>query len=127
MAPSQIAIRVQGVTKSYGHLYALRGVDLELAQGDFLSLFGPNGAGKSTLMRILSTLSKPSSGKVELAGQDLTEDTQELRHQIGVISHATYLYGELTALENLELYARLYGVKDGRQKAEKLLEDVGLA
>lgn len=123
----KVLIQISGLTKAYGYIKALRGIDLQLAAGDFLSLFGPNGAGKSTLIRILSTLAKPSSGRVEIAGYDLAEDTQNLRHQIGVISHATYLYGNLTALENIELYARLYGVDNPGKQAKALIKQMGLA
>ncbi len=120
-------IQISGLTKVYGYIKALRGIDLTLATGDFLSLFGPNGAGKSTLVRILSTLAKPTSGRVEIAGYNLAKDTQGLRHQIGVISHATYLYGNLTALENIEFYARLYGVANPGKQAKELIEQLGLA
>jgi heme exporter protein A len=120
-------IQVAGLTKSYGYIKAIKGIDLSLAAGDFLCLFGPNGAGKTTLIRILSTLIKPTSGRVEIAGYNLAEDTQELRSQIGVISHATYLYGSLTALENIKLYAKLYGMSHPEQRARELIEQVGLA
>ncbi len=120
-------IQVAGLIKNYGYIKALRGIDLELAPGDFLSLFGPNGAGKSTLIRLLSTQAKPTSGRVEIAGYNLAEDTLELRHQIGVISHASYLYNSLTALENIKLYASLYGVEKPERQARKLIEQVGLA
>jgi heme exporter protein A len=119
-------IQVEGLTKSYGYIKALKGIDLTLAPGDFLSLFGPNGAGKTTLIRILSSLIKPTAGRVEIAGYNLAEDTQELRRQIGVISHATYLYGSLTALENIRLYASLYGVANPTQRAKEVIEQLGL-
>ncbi len=120
-------ITVKNLTKSYGYIRALRGIDLSLAPGDFLTIFGPNGAGKSTLVKILSTLVKPSSGQVEIDGYDLTEDTQELRRLIGVISHATFLYGNLTALENIKLYGRLYNVTNLENRTDEVIEQLGLA
>jgi heme exporter protein A len=124
---AEALIQVEGLTKTYGYIKALRGIDLDLAPGDFLSLFGPNGAGKTTLIRILSTLTKPTSGQVQIAGYDLAEDTLGLRQQIGVISHATYLYGNLTALENIKLYANLFGGTNPTQQAKAVIEQLGLA
>lgn len=120
-------IQVENLTKSFGHVIALRGITFALDEGDFLVLFGPNGAGKSTLIRILSTLLHPTSGQVKIAGLDLAEEAEELRQEIGVISHNVYLYGNLTAYENILFYARLYNVPNPAQRAEEVIEEVGLA
>ncbi|MHB1415991.1 MAG: heme ABC exporter ATP-binding protein CcmA [Chloroflexota bacterium] len=117
----------RGVTKAFGHLRALRGVDLTVPRGDFLVLFGPNGAGKTTLLRILAGLSRPTAGKIILDGFDLHDDPNEVRRRIGVISHQTFLYEDLTATENLRFYGRMFGVADLTRRIEYLLAQVGLA
>lgn len=124
---SQPIIQVKGLTKTFGHIAALRGINLTLNEGDFLTLFGPNGAGKTTLIRILSTLLKPTSGQVIVAGCDLAEGGEELRKKIGVISHQVYLYGNLTAYENIIFYAKLYNVPNTAKRVEEVISEVGLA
>jgi len=105
---------------------ALSGVDLRLAEGDFLTLFGPNGAGKTTLIRILATLMRPSAGRVLIGGLDVAECTAQVRRLIGVVSHQTFLYRDLTAEENLLLYARLYDVPEPRERVREALDRVAL-
>ena len=94
---------------------ALIDIDLELTAGDRLLLLGPNGAGKSTFIRVFAGLMRATSGKALIAGQP----ARSARGLVGVVSHATYLYEELTATENLELYARLYGVPDPRSASSR--------
>ncbi len=120
-------IKVENLVKSFGHLMALRGISFELDQGDFLVLFGPNGAGKTTLIRILSTLLRPTSGEVTIAGCDLTERAEDLRRKIGVISHHAYLYNNLTAYENIIFYAKLYNVPQAAERTMEVIEKVALA
>jgi heme exporter protein A len=120
------AIEVDGITKSFGHIYALRGVNLRLEEGEFLTIFGPNGAGKTTLIRILSTLVKPTSGKGKVAGFDLNSDGEEVRKRIGVVSHSPFLYDNLTAYENLRFYARMYEIEHAEARILQVLEDYGL-
>ncbi|MEJ2208472.1 MAG: heme ABC exporter ATP-binding protein CcmA [Anaerolineae bacterium] len=121
------AIEVRRLVKSFGHQVALRGVDLAVAEGEFLALFGPNGAGKTTLMRIVASLTRPSAGMVLLGGQDLGKAAATLRRRIGLISHNPLLYGDLTAEENLRFFARLYDLADGAARIDAVLEQVGLA
>ncbi len=121
------AIQLQRVVKSFGHQVALRGVDLEVAQGQFLALFGPNGAGKTTLMRIVSSLARPSSGTVRVLGQDLSKAATGGRRQIGLIAHNPLLYGDLTPDENLRFFARMYDLEDAASRIDAVLEQVGLA
>ena len=123
---SGCAIKVQGIRKHFGHLEALRGVDFELKQGEFLSLFGPNGAGKTTLIRILSALARPSSGSATVAGYDVMEADPKMRREIGVISHASFLYADLSPLENIRFYATLYGVEQVESRAIQVIDEVGL-
>ena len=119
-------IKVSGLRKSYGSVDALCGIDLHIKVGEFLTLFGPNGAGKTTFLKILSTIIKPTHGKVEIDGLDITDADDDVRKKIGVISHKTFLYGDLTALENLIFYARMYDVADPETRSRELIKDVGL-
>ncbi len=121
------AIEVRRLVKSFGHQVALRGVDLAVPEGDFLTLFGPNGAGKTTLIRIVASLTRPTEGTVLLRGQDLGRAAASERRQIGLISHNPLLYGDLTAEENLRFFARLYDLEDRRGRIDQVLEQVGLA
>jgi heme exporter protein A len=115
------AIEVQGLRRSFGARRALDGVDFSLGAGECLALFGPNGAGKTTLLRVLAGLLKPSGGLARIAGVQLPGGA-EVRSVVGLISHATMLYGALTARENVEFAARLYGVMDARAAARASLE-----
>ncbi len=119
-------ILIQDLTKSFGHNYALQGVDLEVAQGQFLTIVGPNGAGKTTLLRILATLLKPTDGIVHIDGLDLASRSAEIRRRIGLISHQSLVYGSLTVEENLRFYARIYDVPAVQERVEMLLDLVGL-
>ncbi len=103
--------------KRYGEKRVLRGVDLELPDGGFLMVTGPNGSGKTTLLRICAGLAAPSEGKVE---------RQASRAQLGYLGHEPLVYRELTALENLGLYGRLYRVPERRERIGMLLERFGL-
>ncbi|WP_305296664.1 heme ABC exporter ATP-binding protein CcmA [Parvibacter caecicola] len=120
------AIEAAKVSKVFGARKALDKVSFSLPQGAFLSVFGPNGAGKTTLLRILATLSKPTSGDVRVGGVALKEQLDVARQEVGLISHAPMLYPDLTAEENLMLYAQLYGVENPRQRVLELLDAVGL-
>ena len=91
-----------------------------------LVIFGPNGAGKSTLIRILSSLSRPTGGRVLIGGLDLATHADGIRRYLGVVSHAPLLYDSLTAEENLRFFAQLYGMKDPASRIAEMLERVGL-
>ena len=120
------ALAVRDIKKAFGTRRALDGVTFDLPQGAFLSIFGPNGAGKTTLLRILSTVSRPTAGSLTMLGIDALESPEELRGRIGLISHKPMVYGDLTAMENLEFFAKLYGVPDARNRILDLLELVEL-
>jgi heme exporter protein A len=124
---SNPAIKAERLFKSFGHITALRGVDFSIARGETATLFGPNGAGKTTLIRILAGLVHPTSGKAFIDGCDMSNEEPEPRKKIGVISHQTYLYNNLTTLENLRFYGRMYGVKPLEERITKAIEEVGLA
>ena len=119
-------IQVQELRKDFGFLQALSGVSFNLNKGDFLTIFGPNGAGKTTLIKILTGLMRPTSGSAIIDGFDALEGNSMLRSRIGVISHATCLYPDLTALENLLFYAKLYGLDDPEGRANKSISASGL-
>ncbi|WP_165061813.1 ABC transporter ATP-binding protein [Adlercreutzia sp. ZJ154] len=120
------AIRVEGVCKTFGTRKAVDDVSFVLPEGAFLTIFGPNGAGKTTLLSMLSTLSRPSKGTIYICGIDAKEESESVRASIGVVSHSSMLYPDLTAEENLVLYGRLYGVPDVKNRAVNLLDAVGL-
>jgi heme exporter protein A len=120
------AIRVRGLTKAFGHQVALRGVDLALAEGEFLTLFGPNGAGKTTLIRIIASLARPTAGTVQVRGQDMAKAATLVRQHIGLIAHDPLLYGDLTADENLRFFARMYDLPDAAARIDAVLGQVGL-
>ena len=121
------AIEVRRLRKAFGTLKAVDGIDFELKQGEFLTVFGPNGAGKTTLIKILAGLTQPSSGTAKVAGFDIAEGHPEMRKEIGIISHATALYADLTPLENLIFFARMPGLKQPEDRALKVIEEVGLS
>ena len=96
-------IEASGVSKVFGLRPVLRGVDLSIADGEFLTLFGPNGSGKTTFLRILSTLSKPTTGLVRIAGYELPAHAASARRSLGMVAHQPLLYPDLSAEENLRL------------------------
>ena len=122
-----LMIHLDRVTKRFGASSALQGIDLKLESGRCMGLVGPNGAGKTTLLKILSTLTAPSSGTVTIAGLDASRAAERIRPLLGVLSHRTYLYGHLTAFENLHFYGRLLGVVQLGERIREVLETVGLA
>jgi heme exporter protein A len=122
-----LAIEARKLTKAFGHQAALRGVDLAVGEGEFLTLFGPNGAGKTTLIRIISSLAQPTAGTVRVRGEELGKAGTSLRRNIGLISHNPLLYGDLTPDENLRFFARLYDLPGAAARIDAVLDQVGLA
>jgi len=119
-------IQIRQLVKNYGPQPVLRGVDLHVAQGEFLTLFGPNGAGKTTLLRILATLGRPSAGEVYVGGWRLPQAAQRVRPHLGLISHQPLLYAELTAEENLRFFGRMYGLASAAGRIDEVLQAVDL-
>jgi heme exporter protein A len=121
-------IEIRNLKKLFGVNPVLRGLDLDVARGEFLTLLGPNGSGKSTLLRILGALARPTAGTVTIGGWALPAEANFVRAQLGVVSHMPLLYDTLTAQENLLFFARLYDLPpDERQpRIEALLQRVGL-
>lgn len=119
-------IEAKHLAKSFGTRKAVDDVSFALPEGALLSIFGPNGAGKTTLLRVLATLARPSGGEVTICGYDLKDDADKVRGSIGMISHQSMLYPDLSAEENLMLYADLYGVANPQARVAELLDAVGL-
>lgn len=119
------AIVVNDIRYAYGKVEAVRGIRFEVAPGEVLGFLGPNGAGKSTTIKILTGQLKPSSGSVRVLGSDVTRDGGAFRARIGVSFEEKNLYQDLSAVENLRFFARLFGLR--RVDAMALLEQVGLA
>jgi heme exporter protein A len=119
-------IRVRGLFKRFGPRFALRGVDLDVEEGECLALVGPNGAGKTTLLRILATLSRPTAGSVHVDGFDLAQEANAFRRQVGFLSHQPLLYEDLTGEENLRFFGRMYQVADLESRVTAMLDRVGL-
>lgn len=105
-------LEAEGLTREFGALRAVDGVSFSLGEGEFLTVFGPNGAGKTSLLRLLGGGLKPSGGEVRIDGRRLRPGDREWNRPIGVLSHKTFLYGHLTARENLRFYGRLFDVTD---------------
>jgi heme exporter protein A len=126
MTSSTLAVEVAGVTRMFGRRRAVDAVDLALEPSECLALFGPNGAGKTTLLRLIAGLLKPTSGVVRV-GQRTLRDEPSARGQIGLISHQSMLYGALTARENVEFAARLYGVVGARAASLAALDRMRIA
>ncbi len=120
-------IRVHKLVKRFGPKVVLRGLDFQVGSGEFVALLGPNGAGKTTFLRILTSLSRPTLGQVEIAGYRLPSQAAAVRRRLGVVSHQPLLYGDLTAEENLRFYGRMYGVPRLDARIGEVLEMVGLA
>lgn len=118
------ALDIEGVFKYYGDFPALRDVGFRVSQGSTVALLGRNGAGKTTLLKIIAGLSKPSQGQVRILGGNVREDSA--RRRVGVLGHGISLYDELTATENLMLYARLYDLDEPGKRAHAWLDRVGL-
>jgi ABC-2 type transport system ATP-binding protein len=121
-------ILTEGITKSFGDVKALRGVDLTVDAGTVVGMLGPNGAGKTTAVRILTTLLRPDAGRARVAGYDVVRDAQVLRGKIGLAGQSAAVDETLTGRENLEMVGRLYhvGRAEALRRADAILERFGL-
>ncbi len=119
-------IRAEALTKNYGHVQALKGVDLEVGAEVFW-LLGPNGAGKTTFIRIIATLLPPTSGKATVFGHDVVHDRLLIRKMLGYLPQEYGAYPKLTGREYLEYIAYLKGIRQPKEEIEALLSQFGLA
>ncbi len=129
MPDGQPAILVEGLTKLFGDVHALRGIDLSVPRGTVLGVLGPNGAGKTTAVRILTTLLPPDGGRAVVDGYDVVRDAAAVRRSIGLSGQSAAIQEELTGRENLEIIGRLYHLRwpQARSRAVELLEQFGLS
>ncbi len=109
---NSVSIDIKNVVKRYGEVTALKNVTFSVKEGEFFGLLGPNGAGKTTLIKIISTLLKPTEGDVYIGKKSVNKHPEKVKSLIGVVSHNTFLYEELSGYENLDFYMRLYGIND---------------
>ncbi len=126
MEGAEPILLAEGLNRRFGSRVALDGVDLRVDRGESVAIFGPNGAGKTTLLRLLSSGLEPSSGSVRIEGRAVRGGDAARRARIGVLSHRTFLYDDLSAEENLVFFARLHGVADAAGRSDALLHEVGL-
>jgi heme exporter protein A len=120
-------LAARGLRRAFGRVRVLHDVDLTLAPGEALAVAGPNGAGKSTLLRLLAGLMRPSAGEVRVLGRVLAGGDPDARRAVGLLSHHSLLYDDLTLVENLAFAARLYGLPHPADTARSALEAAGLA
>ncbi|HEX3493091.1 MAG TPA: ATP-binding cassette domain-containing protein, partial [Streptosporangiaceae bacterium] len=122
------AILVEGLTKSFGDVHALRGIDLSVPRGTVLGVLGPNGAGKTTAVRILTTLLRPDGGRAIIEGHDVVRQPAAVRRSIGLAGQSAAIQEELTGRENLEIIGRLFHMswRDAKSRATELLEQFDL-
>ena len=126
--PMTYALQLQGLKRRFGEQQALRGLDLHLQEGEFLGLLGPNGAGKTTTLRMISCVDQPDEGSVEVLGQPASSQADSILGKIGVVPQELALYDDLSARENLEFFAGLYGLQGSERQTRVAwgLEQAGL-
>lgn len=127
--PTKPLIETRALVKAYGLRPVLRGVEVQIARGEFVALLGANGSGKSTFLRLLCGLAKPTSGAITVGGWTLPKEAAAIRAQVGYVGHRPLLYETLTAWENLRFFGALYGLTEHERDARiaTLLKRVGLA
>ena len=125
-AARPLAFKIRGLSKTFGTRKALRGIDLDIETGTALVVFGPNGAGKTTFMKILATVMNPTAGSILVNGLELKQNAPEIRRKMGVVTHQTLLYGNLSGYENLKFYGRMFDVVNLENRIRELVTMVGM-
>jgi heme exporter protein A len=128
MTETRPIIEAQGLMKAYGLMPVLRGLDLTIQRGEAVALLGPNGSGKSTFLRLVTGLTRPTGGLLRVGGWMMPEEAAAVRSHLGLVSHKSLLYENLTARENLRFFGRLYNLPKAalEQRIDDLLRRVGL-
>ena len=123
------AIEIQSLKKSFGDIHAVRGVWLDVTEGEILSLLGPNGAGKSTVISMLSGLLASDEGEASIMGHSVTRDPKAAKSSLGVVPQELAIYPDLSARENLVFWGKMYGLRGAvlKQRVDEVLEIIGLA
>ena len=114
------------ITKNFGHRTIVKNVNLTINPGEVVAIFGPNGAGKTTLIKILATLLRPTSGKLEIDGVNAIENSAQVRNTLGVVIHEHLAYPALTPFENLKFFGKMSGVQHLENRCSTILDEVGL-
>ena len=122
----ELAIEVKGLTKSYGRTQALRGLDLKVRWGEVIAILGPNGSGKTTLIKALATLTRPDEGTIRIANLSTSRSGERIRRLIGVVTHDSLLYPDLTGYENLKFYARMFRLDSIDERVRRVTERMGM-
>lgn len=123
---NDVVLNLRSVTKAFEERPVLKDIELTINAGESVFVCGINGVGKSTLLRVAAGLLQPDSGSIEICGWDIRKDPEKAKAGIGVISHKSMVYSDLTVLENLMFFANLYGVKNPLHRVNELLGDVEL-
>jgi heme exporter protein A len=121
------AVSLAGITRRFGHKWALRGIELDVAFGDLVVIQGHNGGGKSTLLRVIATAITPTGGTGRILGQDLWREATTIRAESALLGTSNGLYEDLSATENLLFAARMLGVRQAAERVAEALRQVGLA
>lgn len=119
-------LRASQLTKDFGHRTIVKNATLSVQPGEVVTIFGPNGAGKTTLIKILATLLKPTSGRLEIESMDAITDYSDVRSALGVVIHENLAYPAFSPYENLKFFGQMYGIKQLEHRATTLLAEVGL-
>ena len=122
----ELAIEVKGLTKSYGRTLVLRGLDLKVRWGEVIAILGPNGSGKTTLIKALATLTRPDEGTIRIANLSTSRSGERIRRVIGVVTHDSLLYPDLTGYENLSFYARMFRLDSIDERVRTVTEKLGM-
>ncbi|MCH8061516.1 MAG: ABC transporter ATP-binding protein [Chloroflexi bacterium] len=122
----ELAIEVKGLTKSYGRTQVLRGLDLNVRWGEVIAILGPNGSGKTTLIKALATLTRPDEGTIRIANLSTSRSGERIRRVIGVVTHDSLLYPDLTGYENLSFYARMFRLDSIDERVRTVTEKLGM-